>query len=659
METKELGKQLIESLENMTQDLKANKSDVAAMDLYMVNTVRVLTISCVEFQELIDRYPDSPNENQCRLIVEKLQHAIVLFGGKPYPKPNLILRNLRRISISAKKLVTPSKRTMNRPRNTNRREVTPMEKKKSLHFAQLVIRKSLQDTDSADENTEDIDPLFNPVVYGNQQMFVVEDHTDSLPIAQLNIIDDVYNELFFFNSHINYLGFENDECKCIVSVLNNPDIACEEATFCMDLGTSYKTLICNKHGHNLTSINNIALSDIHQRTIGACFEEFFNRQATNDYTYYLVKHKLLPGDIRNIEKTHRQSIKKMKIAILYAKNGQTMQEIFENQPPQDSLYWKFLNELGEVIDLNGWSKYKGDFGEVDQQSYYTIWKGIEIMFHVGPMLTVEQHRRLLGNDIAFIIFNEEDTLCEFDPSPLDELGTVPQLFSIVQTYRKLYRVGFFNRSNIKPFGPPPPPSDYCFDIGNVKDFLLTKVHNGLMMARKCPPMNRLFTEPRAQCIKEIGEKYPQETLKQMHKREITEFKERKEQMEGMGVREELNMKIMEVSNLPSSNSAYVQVRLLDQKKKTSKSSTGKWKSKLVFDLLGTDKTQNELELTVYMYDRFGSDSSVGHCVIGLQDAIIISQENRGVWYDLFCIDSVQSVDAVRCKVMFEYGHFIE
>ena len=51
---------------------------------------------------------------------------------------------------------------------------------------------------------------------------------------------------------------------------------------------------------------------------------------------------------------------------------------------------------------------------------------MEIMFHVAPWLTKEQHRQLIGNDMCFIIYY--DNLVEpLEPIAMDALGTVPQV----------------------------------------------------------------------------------------------------------------------------------------------------------------------------------------------------------------------------------------
>lgn len=82
------------------------------------------------------------------------------------------------------------------------------------------------------------------------------------------------------------------------------------------------------------------------------------------------------------------------------------------------------------------------------------------MGHVAMWMNAEQQRRLVGNDVLFVVFLEEGpppspppySLCAsycdpgappFDPEPLDSLGTVPQIFCVVQPYAGRYRFALF------------------------------------------------------------------------------------------------------------------------------------------------------------------------------------------------------------------------
>lgn len=61
-----------------------------------------------------------------------------------------------------------------------------------------------------------------------------------------------------------------------------------------------------------------------------------------------------------------------------------------------------------------------------------------VIYHVAPLLNAEGHRRLIGNDIAVIFFMEENS-GKFDPSFMDQLGQVPQVFAVVQPQGDKFR----------------------------------------------------------------------------------------------------------------------------------------------------------------------------------------------------------------------------
>jgi hypothetical protein len=63
---------------------------------------------------------------------------------------------------------------------------------------------------------------------------------------------------------------------------------------------------------------------------------------------------------------------------------------------------------------------------------------------VSAMMNAEGHRRLIGNDIAILIFLEEDEDFTFDPTGVGNLGTVPQVFAVVQPYKAKWRYGFYS-----------------------------------------------------------------------------------------------------------------------------------------------------------------------------------------------------------------------
>lgn len=51
-----------------------------------------------------------------------------------------------------------------------------------------------------------------------------------------------------------------------------------------------------------------------------------------------------------------------KVAVLYARPGQTMDEIWSNRPGPSSAFYGFLESIATRIDLRDWIGYRGDMG---------------------------------------------------------------------------------------------------------------------------------------------------------------------------------------------------------------------------------------------------------------------------------------------------------
>lgn len=93
-----------------------------------------------------------------------------------------------------------------------------------------------------------------------------------------------------------------------------------------------------------------------------------------------------------------------------------------------------------------------------------------VMWHVSTMMNSEGHRRLIGNDIGAIFFQEETP---FEVATIDKLGTVPQVFFVVQPSGNKYKLASLRRVNVKHYGPDLP-KDFLFDSTNLVDLLLSK-----------------------------------------------------------------------------------------------------------------------------------------------------------------------------------------
>jgi len=173
-------------------------------------------------------------------------------------------------------------------------------------------------------------------------------------------------------------------------------------------------------------------------------------------------------------------------------------------------FWKFANLMGHEINLAEWNGYRGDMGK-EGITYAETWKDITVIYHLAPKMGAEGHRRLIGNDVGVIFFFDPAEGLTFNPSQISELGQVPQVFGVVQPVGEKYRLAFFHSVNIKSYGPTIP--DSLLTAGEMKDLLLMKMYNGLVMTTYCPPLNRLFFIPRAQTLEAIVAEFPADPKK--------------------------------------------------------------------------------------------------------------------------------------------------
>lgn len=131
------------------------------------------------------------------------------------------------------------------------------------------------------------------------------------------------------------------------------------------------------------------------------------------------------------------------------------------------------------------------------------WQLLTITYFVSTQLDKDEHRRDVGNAPAIIFFKEEGE--QFDASEVHTLGMVPQIFIVVQPYKKKdYRIGFFNSGNMQPYRPPLP-ANFVFSPKEIQEFILTKIHNGYINFFYTSPMNRSFLLKRQEVINSISD----------------------------------------------------------------------------------------------------------------------------------------------------------
>ncbi|EPB65890.1 Rap/ran-GAP [Ancylostoma ceylanicum] len=109
-----------------------------------------------------------------------------------------------------------------------------------------------------------------------------------------------------------------------------------------------------------------------------------------------------------------------KFGVIYQRSGQISEEELFGNARGGPAFQEFLNVLGDTVELQGFSGYRGGLdtvhGQTGLQAVYTEFRGREAMFHVSTMLPYTlgdqqqlQRKRHIGNDIVAIIFQEQNT----------------------------------------------------------------------------------------------------------------------------------------------------------------------------------------------------------------------------------------------------------
>jgi hypothetical protein len=438
--------------------------------------------------------------------------------------------------------------------------------------------------------------------------------------TELEAVDDLYVQEFQMAPHMNFVGMsgekEGSELQHeVVSVLRTP----QEGV--------YKALRTHRKGSSVFEIPGWELRGNRKTTeLDALVAKWLNEQYEGRDYYRIHNHEAFAKELAKVESKHPQKKAAVKMALIYSTAAHPTGK--ENNMASPA-FKKFLELMGHKIKLETWSGYKGDMKASEGETYFASWRGIDFIFHVSTMLTAEQHRRLIGNDIAVIFFREQGALNLDDV----DIGTVPQVHAVVQPYthgsEQTYRMGFFSRTTIKPFGPQLP-AQLVFRPQEAKAFLLSRMVNGLVSAMiRSPPMNRLYYVPRGAEIEGSVAKYPKESDKELRQREKAAAAERRKQREAYaGLPRELVAHVIGATNLPPTDkeglaNTYCEVKLQEQRLRTDvvkKSLNPQWNASLRLDLVGVEVDFVTLDVTVYEKGLL-SDEAIGHYVCTVADAM--------------------------------------
>lgn len=211
----------------------------------------------------------------------------------------------------------------------------------------------------------------------------------------------------------------------------------------------------------------------------------------------------------------------LKVGVIYIKAGQAeSEESILGNKEESPLFTEFLDLLGDRITLKGFDRYKGGLDTVHNltgtESVYTMWRNIEIMFHVSTMLPHEendpqklQKKRHIGNDIVCVAFIEDDDTL-FWPGCIKSYFL--HTFITIRTSAKplkegekrKYTVSCVCRNEVQyAFKPYLVEQDEFFKSDFFREWLLVKIVNGERASYSAPKFARMQDRTRSQLLEDI------------------------------------------------------------------------------------------------------------------------------------------------------------
>ncbi|KAG8444549.1 hypothetical protein GDO86_009639 [Hymenochirus boettgeri] len=234
------------------------------------------------------------------------------------------------------------------------------------------------------------------------------------------------------------------------------------------------------------------------------------RQALNSVK---VPEQLLKLDEQGLSFQH-------KVGILYCKAGQCTEEDMYNNETAGPAFEEFLDLLGQRVRLKGFTKYRAQLDNktdsTGTHSFYTTYKGYELMFHVSTMLPYMPsnrqqllRKRHIGNDIVTIVFQEPGSL-PFTPKTIR--SHFQHVFVIVKVHNPCtenvcYSVVVSRSKDVPTFGPPIPNGVTFPKSAVFRDFLLAKVINAENAAHKSQKFRAMATRTRQEYLKDLAENF--------------------------------------------------------------------------------------------------------------------------------------------------------
>ena len=232
--------------------------------------------------------------------------------------------------------------------------------------------------------------------------------------------------------------------------------------------------------------------DINAEQIG-CIKSELKKSGITAHTVSRKKSKLF-ASLCAFENSFYTFPRSLTISVLYVKRGQSSKkQWFSNQA--DVTFLSFLSRLGNRE-------------EQSRVTYNRDWRGsVPTLFHVASLLSEDDQRGLIGNNLSVIVFLEEGS-APFSARQCNSLGKVSQNWCVIQPSNYVYRLQFFTRDmsaeGIENFGPGPINTR---DVESAVDCMLEKCFVTQAMLRKVGPCCDMYQIPRKAVFDQLVETY--------------------------------------------------------------------------------------------------------------------------------------------------------
>ncbi|XP_014478192.1 PREDICTED: GTPase-activating Rap/Ran-GAP domain-like protein 3 isoform X1 [Dinoponera quadriceps] len=318
-----------------------------------------------------------------------------------------------------------------------------------------------------------------------------------------------YFKYFLGKLHQNYIASDQERNPVFLSVVTS-----EVGDQCVP---HYRVILWRRTGAQKISLPYSANKTM---TIRQILSNFFGLEKLDKVPREVFSPEL-QKDLLLLEE--QEGSVNFKFGVIYAKEGQiTDDEMLSNERGSPG-FESFLEILGERIRLKGWDKYRGGLdvkGDMTgKESYYTVYAGHEVMYHVSTMLPYSkdnpqqlERKRHIGNDIVNIIYTDDPAAVDtFNPNCIRSQFT--HVFAVITTEAdgKGWRVAIYCDETVPLFGPSLPCPPIFEDPYNLREFLLVKLINGEKATFDTPTFSRKRERTLDALLRDMYQEHSQES----------------------------------------------------------------------------------------------------------------------------------------------------